>query len=355
MSVPYDLTCWYVNARRIAELTGFTPAPHPPGTDPHTAKTAELLQLKDVVVAWMRRSNPSPLEVLLAQGKLGTGTVFTHHSNFFFSGLSKVDEARRKGKPVKKPATGYSRLDEWQSGAKLEFEFHDEHLTSESAWSQMAGQQRKFVLGVVTDIQGATIKCAPYVVANIVDSSSHMQGDSGPWYNHLEVHVPQIDSFEKAQTIQDRLTKASLDLLKNVPEADIKAAFAEIINEPMVPKDWGGEASDLFSSRVVLNGRRISTAFLFKGPAKFHPMTPADLGKNGDQIGRLFSEPADLLVLQHCHEVTSAVRKQMRAYAQQMGNPRRFCIIDGYDTLRILTAFGKCGFQVKDAVRSATS
>ena len=74
-------------------------------------------------------------------------------------------------------------------------------------------------------------------------------------------------------------------------------------------------------------------------------MTPADLGKNGDKIGRLFDESAELLVLQHCHEVTSAVRKQMRAYAQQMNRPRQFCIIDGYDTIRILRAYNKCGLS----------
>ena len=89
---------------------------------------------------------------------------------------------------------------------------------------------------------------------------------------------------------------------------------------------------------------RISTAFAFKGPAKFHPMTVADLGKNGDQINRLFSEPADLLVLQHCQGITPAVRGMMRAFAQQMGNPRLFCLIDGYDTLRLLQAYGKCNF-----------
>lgn len=354
MSVSFDLTCWYLNARRIAEITGFTPVVPPGAGNPQSARTAQFIQLKNAAVAWMKTNSPTPLEVLLAEGKLAPGAIFTHHSNFFFSGLSKVAEARRKSKPVKL-ATAYSKLDEWQSGGRLEFEFHDEHLTSDSSWSELAGQQRKLVLGVVTDVQGGTIKCAPYAIANIVNPSSPLQGDGGPWYNHLEVHVSQIDSFDKAHTIQDRPTKASLNALKDVPEAGIKTAFAEIINEPMVPKDWGGEASDLFSSRVVLEGQRISTAFLLKGPAKFHPMTPADLGKNGDQIGRLFSEPADLLILQHCHEVTVAVRRQMRAYAQQMGNPRRFCIIDGYDTLRVLKAYGKCGFSVDDAVRSETS
>src|SRR5205823_2116784 len=45
---------------------------------------------------------------------------------------------------------------------------------------------------------------------------------------------------------------------------------------------------------------------------------------------------------QHCHEITAAVRGMMRAYAQQMGNLRLFCLIDGYDTLRILKAYKKC-------------
>lgn len=321
--------------------------------DSHLARVAELMHLKNAVVAWLSANNPKPLEILLAEEKLAPGAFFTHHSNFYFSGLSKVAEARRKNKPVNL-ATAYSKLDNWQKDGKLEFEFHDEHLTSNSSWSELTGQKRKFVLGVVTDIQGSTIKCAPYVIANIVDPSSPLPGDSGPWLNHLELHVSHIDTFSRAETIQERLTKTSLAPLKNVSEADIKQAFAEIINEPMVPKDWGGEASDLFSSRVRLNSQRISTAFLLKGPAKFHPMTPADLGKNGDQIGRLFSEPADLLVLQHCHEVTTSVRRQMRAYAEQMGNPRQYCVIDGYDTLRILKAYGKCGFSVEGNVRSGT-
>ncbi len=351
MSVPYDLTCWYLNARRIAELTGFTPVPYPVGGHPHLAKNAELLQLKNAVLAWMHQNNPSPLEVLLAKGPPAVGAIFTHHSNFYFSGLSKVADARHKNKAFR-PATAYSKLDDWQENGRVKFEFFDEHLTSNSSRSELSGQKRAFVLGVVTDVQGGTITCVPYVVANIVDTSSPLPGYAGAWHNHLEVHVSQIDSF-KMETIQPRPNRASLTLLKDIPEADIKAAFAEIIGEPTVPKDWGGEASDLFSSRVVLEGKRVSTAFLFKGPAKFRPMTPADLGKNGDQIGRLFNEPADLLVLQHCHEVTPAVRKQMRAYAQQMGNPRRFCIIDGYDTFAILRAYGMCGLSASAAAGKA--
>jgi hypothetical protein len=140
-------------------------------------------------------------------------------------------------------------------------------------------------------------------------------------------------------------TKQDLEKLREVPERDVKKAFAAIIGEPVVPKDWGGERSDLFSSRVKIDGKRISAAFAFKGPAEFKPLTIAGLGKNGDQIDRLFTEPADLLVLQHCHEITPAVRGAMRAYAQRMGDPRMFCLIDGYDTVRLLSAYRKCGFR----------
>jgi hypothetical protein len=136
---------------------------------------------------------------------------------------------------------------------------------------------------------------------------------------------------------------ADLKTLKAIPENDVKHAFAELLGVPSVPKDWGGELSDLFSPHLTIGGQRVSTAFLFKGPAKFHPMTMADLGKNGDQINRLSMEPADLLVIQHCHEITNPVRGMMRAFAQQFGNLRLYCVIDGYDTLRILEKNSLCG------------
>ena len=59
-----------------------------------------------------------------------------------------------------------------------------------------------------------------------------------------------------------------------------------------------------------------------KGRAKPKKLTVADLGKNGDQISRLFSEPSDLVVLQHCDRVTSAVRDHMCAFATRIGRLR---------------------------------
>jgi len=69
-------------------------------------------------------------------------------------------------------------------------------------------------------------------------------------------------------------------------------------------------------------------------------MTVAALGKPGDQIDRLFSEPADLLILQHCHEIRAAVVNMMETYAFDLRRPRRFMILDGADTARILKGYG---------------
>ena len=146
-----------------------------------------------------------------------------------------------------------------------------------------------------------------------------------------------------AKFIQLKLEKKppDINILKDISEYSIKIALAEILHENNVPKDWGGEKSDLFTSNVSVDGQWISAAFLLKGPAKFYPMKMTHLGKNGDQIERLFYEPADLLILQHCHEVTNPVRVTMRAYASRIHDLRYFTIIDGYDTIRLLRSYGK--------------
>ena len=137
-----------------------------------------------------------------------------------------------------------------------------------------------------------------------------------------------------------RLAKADLDVLKAVPEKKIKQAFAEIIGESEVPKDWGGEQFDLRTTVMSVEGQRLRAAIAFKGPARFRPMTIASLGKNGDQIDRLAQTAADLMVVQHCHTMTATVVNMLKAYASNFRDPKRFMLIDGLDTIRILRHFG---------------
>ncbi|MCU1302007.1 MAG: hypothetical protein JWQ87_2291 [Candidatus Sulfotelmatobacter sp.] len=310
-------------------------------------KTALLVALKDSLEQWLHQNNPPTLGQLLIQGSLRPNALFTHYSNYFCKGSGQATEALRKGKPIISQLEAYSKLDEYRPGQRVTFRFHHEHLTSNSAWTELTGQRRLLILGAATSITDQTIDAIPWVIAHPLPGLFEKPSPVGShWATRLEVFIDVIDNFARVRNIEPPSGKRDLDVLRAIPEEEIKKAFAEIIGEPTIPKDWGGERSDLFTTWVKLDGKRISTAFAFKGPAQFHPMTAADLGKNGDQIDRLFSEPADLLILQHCHEITPPVRGMMRAYAQQMGKPRLFCLINGYDTIRILQAYGKCGLPM---------
>lgn len=341
MTVPFDLTCWYLNARRIAELVGMEVVEgNRVATSDHLQRLADLDALRRSIILWIRKNSPQPVEKLFIEGNLREGVLVTLNTNFFFKGLSKFAEhqpSRASELPI-----AYAKLFDLRDGLKLTFDFHPEHLTSNSSWSVLAGQARMFILAAITKVTKDEIRVSPYVIANVVENRSAIFG-IGRWTNFLEVHIDQIDSFAKVEDHRRARSQKDLEPLRSISEQATKQAVAEVLGEASVPKDWGGETSDLFSSSVIIDGRRTSSAFAFKGPAKFHPMTLADLGKNGDQINRLYEEPADLLVLQHCHEITTPVRKMMRAFAQQMGNPRSYCVIDGYDTLRLLVAYGKCG------------
>ena len=102
--------------------------------------------------------------------------------------------------------------------------------------------------------------------------------------------------------------------MEKVSEKAFKLCLAKILGGHP-PKDWGGETSDFLSSHLHLNGRCVSGAFLLKGPAKFVPMTLDTFGKRSDQIVRLAQEPADILFVQHCHEITSPVRATLKAFS----------------------------------------
>jgi hypothetical protein len=131
-----------------------------------------------------------------------------------------------------------------------------------------------------------------------------------------------------------------------MPEAAVKQAFADIIGEPYVSKDWGGEKSDLVTARLTVDGEPTSAAFIFKGPSVPGPLHPGNMGKRGDQLIRAFDEPVDLIVVQHCNKIENSVVRTAEGLAYDPRRPRRYCIIDGADTAQILSAYGKLTGQL---------
>lgn len=174
---------------------------------------------------------------------------------------------------------------------------------------------------------------------NVVD---HIKGldkirtDYLPTYTDLpareRLYIEDIDSFQKVRDINHALIMDKLDNgFFNVSEDTVQLAIEQILNVSFHKKDWGGEFNDLYTSNVVVNGIRRTTAFLLKGNGIGKKvMTIADCGKNGDQIVRLFSVAADLFVIQFVGNIADMVIKDIEGKARE--RKANYLIIDGQDT-----------------------
>ncbi|WP_437294596.1 hypothetical protein [Sorangium sp. So ce426] len=269
------------------------------------------------------------------------GAACTIYQRFRSRGLNQAAMRRRH---TTRPPILYTSLRLRGTGEYVvEVPIDPARFTADSAYSHFHRRDTYlFVAGFVGSVNDTTVTILPCVVASAIDACTSPLGlDILPVI--LEEHVDTIDSFSLVRR-EPRPPQTALSALAAVPEAEVKAAFGKILDEPTVPKDWGGKKSDLYSAHVIIRGARRSAAFMFKGPSKPGPMTLAHLGKNGDQLLRLSTEPAELLVLQHCDEVTLPVREFLRVLANQIARLRRHCVVDGYDTIRLLRAYSQCGF-----------
>lgn len=161
------------------------------------------------------------------------------------------------------------------------------------------------------------------------------------WYGcqYFQVFPEDIDEFQQMKDIVIKSPKQWMQYMKTCPEREVKEAFAHLLGESCL-LDWGGEQADLYASALHIRGKRFEAAFLLKGPSRFEPMTPRHFGKQGDQVYRLACTPANVLVVQHSHEIAESARATVRAFAVPPHDPRRYCLIDGKDTFRILAAYG---------------
>lgn len=245
--------------------------------------------------------------------------------------------ARGRDAPGVKPVDFAAAIDA-DEPLLLAGSFNSARMASASAVGNLTGRRRVYLIGTITDLSEARIEIRPAFIG-IRSFIEDEDPASGEMNLGLRIYPSEIGQFGGVD-FRCPVTPAELKAVLAVPEEKVKNTIADLIGEAYVPKDWGGERSDLYTSRVFARGRQISSAWLLKGPGYPHPMTVRALGKPGDQIVRLFSEPAELLILQHCHEITPSVISMMEAYAYDLRNPRKFMIIDGADTGRILKSQG---------------
>lgn len=243
------------------------------------------------------------------------------------------------------------KLDEPLAGKQLVVEFSKGNLVNDTAWTRLQGSTRIFIFGYIAEVDATTIRAVPYAIGDLVMGRGvlPMRYQQG-----LELRPEDIDQFAGMDA---RWTPSASEFsaMRGVPEQTVKELLCRLLGEPSVPNDWGGEESDVLSANLAVNGRHLTAAFLLKGPSRFHPMKPTDLGRNGDQLYRLFNIPADVFVIQHCHNIGAAVRKQALAFALQRSftAPCRVLFLDGTTTARLLRASGEWPAQPSKRKRKA--
>lgn len=271
------------------------------------------------------------LPQLAFAGELREGVPFIYYGHVTGKGFGAANKSSALSLTEK--------LDEPFAGAKLVFEFSKSGLVNDTAYSRMSGSTRLFAFGYVASRDQTTLRAVPYVVGDLVTSGHALPS---PFMTTLEMRPEDIEQFSG---IDDTWipSEAEFRRMASVSEQTIKELICHLLVEHSVPNDWGGEESDVLSANLVVEGRRRVGAFLLKGPARFHSMKPTDLGKNGDQLYRLFNIPAQIYVVQHCHNIGAAVRKQAEAFAlaRSFVAPCRIVFMDGVTTARLLRAHGQ--------------
>lgn len=163
-----------------------------------------------------------------------------------------------------------------------------------------------------------------------------------PFMTYARLSPEEIDSFERISNVPETEV-AELVPLK-ISEAEIKRHFCDIIGNPFPQKDWGGETCDMFCN-IRFRRRAVPAAFILKGKAYAkRPLRIRHLGKNGDQLLRLFSLPAEVYIIQSNGPIDGAVYSQIQAQVAEklMANqPIYYLVLDGTQTARLLRAYGK--------------
>lgn len=160
------------------------------------------------------------------------------------------------------------------------------------------------------------------------------------------LYIEDIDSFKNVRDINPSLVDSVLENgYFDKSEDEVQMVFEQIINESFHKKDWGGEENDLYTSNIIINGRRTSSAFLLKGNGlRNKTMEIKNCGKNGDQIIRLLQAPAELYIIQFVGNISENVIKDIEGKINEKnlkGHNAYYCIINGQDTARIFKAFNK--------------
>jgi hypothetical protein len=169
----------------------------------------------------------------------------------------------------------------------------------------------------------------------------------------IHITVDDIDSFSRVKRISPDDVPQKL-IPERLAEEVFKNGLENILGERTRLKDWGGENLDLYSTNFIIKGKRKAVGIALKGPAKSGPLTPGKMGKNGDQIDRLFTQAVDVAIVQYEGDIAPSVPSLMDKLAREKARSEEkniyYCLINLLDSYRLRLAYP---MAFKEALKKA--
>jgi len=184
---------------------------------------------------------------------------------FTFSGAAEAIRRAQEGKP---PRSAKLRATIPMAAAEYELigEMSNDHFYSTTSISVLKGKKRMLVAGHF-EFHGQKVEVFPYIIGEEAEG-----GGSLPltFSASIRVYPQHIDAFKRVEH-NPHPTEADLKVIESMPEAAVKQAFADIIGEPYVSKDWGGREIRPPDHAPDDRGRANVGSFHLQGPVRAWP------------------------------------------------------------------------------------
>jgi hypothetical protein len=234
----------------------------------HIAYTREL-------EAWMRRQPVVPLDVAVVTGKPLEGRLVWCELPFRWSDVASERRAVANGDlNARSNFSGMLEMD--GGGVGVHGTFNPARVTCSTANTELSGTRSQFILAHVAAASATDIELRPLAIATrFLDEVGEAPQQWGRTDDGQRIDPGSVQQFAHVDftSIDDQ---DALAAMRSVPESVVKDCLARALGEPVVPKDWGGEQSDLWTTRLRVEGQAYTAAFLLKGPAGGVTCAPND-------------------------------------------------------------------------------
>lgn len=291
--------------------------------------SGRIATLKEALKEWACRADVCSIEKLIVTGKAAPGRHFTAWTDFTSHGLTakrwQYGQPWKGELPTIDASLRFDGVDHC-----LSVRVNPQHFTGASAFGMLKGKKRRLlVIGMIEAADGCKLAANPYAIATAVAGAGGEFGLEN-WPTRCEYGVEEIGLFPCIGGFPGPILSSSTPM-----QIDFRCILSRCLGDAALTEIRTDAPFDIVRTELLVDGSNVVAAFLLNAAPHGIPMTREHLGPRAEVLEQLFASPADLLVIQHDHEVRHEVHVCARVFAEQFVRPRKFCIIHGGDTRRL--------------------